>query len=133
MVCLIWPDSMIEGVLTKKDAGCYHAFPAMLTICSTTSCGDWMPRNLDRRVEVMVPLNNPTVHRQVLEQIMLGNLLDNQQSWEVLPDGTSRRISSDSDHPPFSVQEYFMTNPSLSGRGKALKKNAPKEFHNPYS
>ncbi len=94
---------------------------------------DWMPRNLDRRVEVMVPLKNPTVHRQVVEQIMLANILDNQQSWEVLGDGTSRRWLAQHDHPAVNAQHYFMTNPSLSGRGKALKKNAPKEFHRPWT
>jgi polyphosphate kinase len=85
------------------------------------SSADWMPRNFHKRVETLVPLENPTVRQQVMEQIMLANLKDNQQSWTLDASGHYTRITKSPD-PAFSAQDYFMTNPSLSGRGPGVEK-----------
>ena len=93
------------------------------------SSADWMPRNLNRRVETLIPVEATTVRNQIMNQIMVANLKDNTNSWDLLPTGKYvRRVTEDV---PFSAHEYFMQNPSLSGRGRSLSISAPRELNAP--
>ena len=117
--------SIVGRFLEHSRIVCFangHALPSPHAKIFISSA-DWMPRNLDTRIESLVPLENPTVHRQVLEQVMVGNRLDETNTWYLKADGAYERMMANQES--FGAHRYFMTHPSLSGRGSALKDPHP--------
>jgi len=117
--------SMVGRFLEHTRLMCFgagHKLPSTESKVFLSSA-DWMPRNLHHRVETLVPIENETVKRQLVEQVFMANRFDVMQSWEMQPDGSYQRLPQDSKG--FSAHTWFMTNPSLSGRGSARRESQP--------
>ncbi|MTJ03323.1 MAG: RNA degradosome polyphosphate kinase [Sediminimonas qiaohouensis] len=93
------------------------------------SSADWMGRNLNRRVETLVEIENPTVKAQIVSQIMAANMADVAQSWVMSPDGTFSRAEVPEGTFAFNCHRFFMEYPSLSGRGSAGAGDVPQLTH----